>query len=264
MIVPQETVNIKSTVSVVIITLNAEAQIQKCLDSVRFATEIIVLDSGSQDRTVEICRTYTEQVYQTDWPGFGIQKNRGIDLATGHWVLVLDADEYLTPELQQEIQAIVNTESSSAVAYKMLRHSTFMGKIIRHGDWRNDWITRLFQRGAARYTEDRVHEKLCVQGEVSCLQGVLLHDTVTSVEDSLRKLNQYSTLGAEQRVAKGRGGNLLTAIVHGAWTFVRSYIVRRGFLDGQEGYLIALLTAQGSFYKYIKADYLYRTSSKII
>lgn len=243
------------SLSVVIITLNAAEHIRSCLESVKWATEIVVLDSGSTDETIKICQEYTSNVHQTDWPGFGRQKNRAIDHATQDWILVLDADEYLTPELQLEIQAMI-AQPSDVAAYQIRRLSTFMGKLIRHGDWGKDWITRLFRTGTARFTEALVHESLVVNGSVGRLRAILQHDTVMNLESALRKMNEYSTLGAEQMKARGKRATLFQAYTHGFWSFYRSYLINLGFLDGKEGYLIALLIAQASFYKYVKCRYL--------
>ena len=241
--------------SVVIITLNAAEHIRQCLESVAWAEEIVVLDSGSTDGTVEICREYTSHVHLTDWPGFGRQKNRAIDHATQDWILVLDADEYLTPELQKEIRQVIN-QSTHLAAYRIRRLSTFMGKLIRHGDWGKDWVIRLFQKGTAHFTDALVHESLVVDGEVGSLRASLHHDTVMSLESALRKLNEYSTLGAQQMKNRGRSASIGTAWLHGFWAFCRCYFINLGFLDGCEGYLVALLTGQASFYKYMKCTYL--------
>ncbi len=243
------------SLSVVIITLNAAPHIKKCLESVKWADEIVVLDSGSTDGTLEICREYTSGVHQTDWPGFGRQKNRAIDCATKDWILVLDADEWLSEALQVEIRAVIKTETDKA-AYRIRRQSTFMGQCIQHGDWGKDWIVRLFQRGQARFTEALVHENLTTHGKVGDLRASMQHDTVTTLESALRKMNEYSTLGAQQMLAQGRQGGFVTAWTHGAWSFFRCYVINRGFLDGKAGYLVALLTAQASFYKYMKNVYL--------
>lgn len=243
------------SLSVVIITLNAAQHIKSCLESVKWADEIIVLDSGSSDGTLEVCREYTSNVYQTDWPGFGRQKNRAIDYATRDWILVLDADEYLTSELASEIRDVI-TQSSPVSAYRIRRLSKFMGRLIRHGDWGQDWVVRLFKKGTARFTDVLVHESLIVEGEISNLKAILQHDTVTSLESALRKMNEYSTLGAEQRKTRGKTASLFQAFTHGFWSFLRCYFIKLGFLDGREGYLVALLTAQASFYKYIKCSYL--------
>ena len=243
------------SLSVVIITLNAAQHIKKCLESVKWADEIVVLDSGSTDGTLEICRAYTPFVHETDWPGFGRQKNRAVDHATKDWILVLDADEYLTPALQAEIREVIKTESDIA-AYRIRRLSTFMGKCIQHGDWGKDWVLRLFKKGTARFTEALVHESLTTKGAVGRLHATMYHDTVTSLDAALRKLNEYSTLGAQQMHEKGRQATFIKACTHATWSFFRCYVMNRGFLDGKEGYLVALLTAQGSFYKYIKCLYL--------
>ena len=242
------------SLSVVIITLNEAEHIRNCLESIKWAEEIVVLDSGSTDETIEICREYTQCIHQTDWPGFGRQKNRAIAYATQDWILVLDADEYLTPELQIEVRSVVS-ECGSVLAYRIKRLSTFMGKLIRYGDWGSDWVVRLFQKGTAQFTEALVHENLSVVGTVGRLHATMRHDTVTQLETALRKLNEYSTLSAQQMQEHGRRSSFARACISGFWCFCRSYIIKRGFLDGKEGCLIALLSAEGSFYKYIKSDY---------
>lgn len=243
------------SLSVVVITLNAGAHIKRCLESVKWADEIIVLDSGSTDETLEICKAYTSLVYRTDWPGFGRQKNRAIDHATKDWVLSLDADESLTPALQTEIRAILQTQTN-ITAYQIKRLSTLMGKRIKYGDWGSDWVLRLFKKGTARFTEALVHESLITNGPVGTLHATLDHDTVTSIDAALQKMNDYSTLGAQQMKTRGRQAGFAKALSHGIWSFCRCYLIKRGFLDGKEGYLVALLTAQGSFYKYIKSMYM--------
>ncbi len=249
------------SLSVVIITLNAAEHIRTCLESVKWAKEIVVLDSGSTDGTIEICREYTSHVHQTDWPGFGRQKNRAVEQATQDWVLVLDADEYLTTELQTEIRQVIN-QPSLVAAYRIRRLSTFMGKLIKYGDWGKDWVIRLFQKGTSHFTDALVHESLVVNGSIGNLHAILQHDTVTSLESALRKSNEYSTLGAKQMRARGKKANLRQAYIHGFWSFVRCYFINLGFLDGGEGYLIALLTAQASFYKYVKCSYLSSPATK--
>ena len=242
------------SLSVVIITLNASAHIKQCLESVKWADEIIVLDSGSTDATLEICKAYTSRVHTTDWPGFGRQKNRAIDYATKEWVLSLDADESLTPALQTEIQTVMQAQTH-ITAYQIKRLSTFMGKRIEYGDWGRDWVVRLFKQGSARFSEALVHESLTTNGPVGTLHATMDHDTVTSIEAALQKMNDYSTLCTQQMKAKGRKASFATACLHGTWSFCRCYFIKRGFLDGKAGVLVALLTAQGSFYKYIKLMY---------
>ncbi|MDF2867566.1 MAG: glycosyltransferase family 2 protein, partial [Gammaproteobacteria bacterium] len=181
--------------SVIIITKNAAEQIKTCLESVKFADEIIVLDSGSTDTTVSICQQYTDKVFVTDWPGYGIQKNRAIAKATGKWILSLDADEHLTLELQQTIQQIIKTDSEDA-AYALHRRSSFCGHYIKYGDWARDYCLRLFKAGQAKFEEIPVHERLMVSGKTAKIKGILLHDSYPDLASMLAKMNSYSSLGA--------------------------------------------------------------------
>lgn len=239
--------------SVAIITYNEAHNIRRCLESVAWASEIVVFDSGSTDETVAICRQYTPRVQVTDWPGFGVQKNRAIAACQGEWILVVDADEVVSPALQADImQRLNHNPPPAANAFILPRVSMFMNRPIRFGDWGKDAVTRLFRRGTAHYSEEVVHETLQVTGAVERLRQPLLHYTVDRLETSLRKMDQYSTLNAQKLIAKGRKASLTQACLHGLWTWVRAYIVKLGFLDGRRGFLIALLTAEGSFYKYAK------------
>jgi glycosyltransferase involved in cell wall biosynthesis len=244
-----------TTLSVIVITKNESDDIEDCLKSVAWADEIIVLDSGSIDDTVLKSKQYTPHVFVTDWPGFGQQKNRALEKATGDWVLSIDADEQVSHELHHEILAVINTRSHNT-AYAISRLSRYAGKIIRHGDWKNDVCLRLFRRGAASFSTDIVHEKLCVsQGDISVLKGFLYHRTMNSVAEMLDKMNTYSTLSAQMKYAKGDRANIWQAIFHGLWRFFRAYFLRLGFLDGKEGFLLAVAGAQEAFYRYVKMSY---------
>lgn len=245
-----------SRLSVIIITKNEAHDIKACLESVKWADEILVLDSGSTDDTVAICREYTDKVFITDWPGYGPQKNRALSYATGDWVLSLDADEQLSSALQIEIKALVAKEGVGELAYSIPRLSTYCGKIIRYGDWRKDNCLRLFRRGHAKFQEVQVHESLEVEGRVGRLSGHLLHATFKDLEEMLHKLNQFSSLSAKMRQEQGRNASLWTAILHGLWTFIRGYFLRFGFLDGREGFVLAVSNAEGSYYRYLKLMYL--------
>jgi glycosyltransferase involved in cell wall biosynthesis len=237
--------------SAVLITRNAARHLRECLQSVAFADEIIVLDSGSSDATESIAGEFhAEFVVDRDWRGFGVQKNRALDLATGEWVLSIDADEVVPPALRAEIEAVLATPQ--AEAYSMPRLSSFCGHWMRHGGWWPDRITRLFRRGRARFSADVVHERLVVDGASAELREHLLHYSYHSYEDVLDKLNRYSTLGAEQAFAAGKRATPLSAWARGAWAFVRTYLLRLGFLDGVAGYLLARYNAQTTFYKYVK------------
>lgn len=241
------------TISVTIITKNEADNIRQCLESVTWADEIVVLDSGSDDDTVAICREFTDKVLETDWPGFGVQKNRALDQATGDWVLSLDADEVVSPALATEIQAAVK---GAPIVYQMPRLSTFCGRKIRHSGWYPDYVARLFPRGTARFTDDLVHETLSYTGTAKKLKTPLDHNTTPDLHDAIEKMNSYSSLGAEKKHGQGKPSGLLKALVHGFWTFVKTYIIRAGFLDGKEGFILAVANAEGCYYRYLKLMYL--------
>ncbi|MYN13849.1 glycosyltransferase [Pusillimonas sp. TS35] len=248
------------TLSVIIITKNEAANIGACLDSVAFADEIIVLDSGSTDGTREIAAARGARVsLSDDWPGFGIQKNRALDLATGEWVLSLDADERVPAELAAAIQAAM--AAPAADAYKIARLSNFGGRWIRHSGWWPDYVVRLFRRGSARFKEVAVHESLLAQGSVAVLPGHFLHYPYADLESFIAKQNHYSSVAAQLLHEKGRTTSVSGAVGHAAWTFVRHYIVRRGFLDGREGFILAIMAGVGSYFRYTKLLFLNRQGS---
>lgn len=236
--------------SAIIITKNEAANIRRCLSSVAFANEIVVVDSGSTDDTLDICQEFTTKIHQLDWPGFGPQKNRALALASGDWILSIDADEIINDALRAEI---LNTlKSPTADAYSFLRQSFYCGKFIRHGDWRNDHVVRLFRKHKAAFSKDLVHESLIVNGKISKLKQPLLHYSFVTAEQVLQKINDYTSLSAAQKHKHGKSGGLFKAILHGLWTFLKGYILRRGFLDGKQGFMLAVSNAEGSYYRYIK------------
>ncbi len=245
----------KPTLSVIIIVKNEEHDIRSCLESISWADEIIVLDSGSTDNTVSIAKEFTDKVYTSiDWQGFGVQKNRALAYASCEWVLSLDADEQVTDVLHHEITNAI--QSANSFIYKLPRLSSYCGKFIRHSGWWPDYVTRLFKRGEAYFSNDLVHERLVFQGEVAKLTNPLLHVTYKDLDEVISKINQYSTLGAKNSFKKGIRGGLLTAIVHGFWAFIRTYIFRGGFLDGAEGLMLAISNAEVTYYRYLKLFYL--------
>ncbi len=240
------------TLSVIIIAKNEEQMIRDCLQSVSWADEIIVVDSGSNDNTVGICKKLGAQVHVMDWPGFGPQKNRALNLATGDWVLSLDADERVSPELHSEIQSAI-ANSGGAVAFRMPRSSSYCGRIMHHSGWWPDYVTRLFKRGRARFSDDPVHERVIVEGTTATLEQSLLHTAYRNLEQVLQKLNDYSTTGASMLYQQQRKTTLGIAVFHGLWTFARTYFLRAGFLDGREGFMLAVSNAEGAYYRYLKA-----------
>lgn len=238
--------------SVVVITKNEARVIARCLQSVAWANEIIVLDSVSTDGTPDIARSLNAMVTSSaDWPGFGAQKNRALALATGDWVLSLDADEWITPELRAQIERAIATPERN-VAFKMPRLSSYCGRFMRHSGWWPDHVTRLFKRGAARFSGDLVHERLLVDGTVGALREPLRHEAIVDLADALGKMNAYSTAGAMMQLERGKRSSLTAAVVHGIWTFIRTYVLRAGFLDGREGFMLAVSNAEGAYYRYLK------------
>jgi glycosyltransferase involved in cell wall biosynthesis len=186
-----------------------------------------------------------------DFAGFGAQKNFALSLATGEWLLSLDADERVSEELAGEIMnAIANPKGK---AYEMPRLSSFCGRPMRHSGWFPDYVLRLFRRGAARFSDDLVHERVIPSGFVIRLKHPLIHHPVLRLEDALSRMDRYSTAGAEMLVASGRRVSFITGIVRGLWTFIRTYLLRGGFLDGREGFLLAVANAEGTYYRYMKA-----------
>ncbi|MDD5475447.1 MAG: glycosyltransferase family 2 protein [Syntrophales bacterium] len=241
--------------SVIIITKNEEVAIGACLDSVAWADEIVVLDSGSSDGTVDICRRYTNRVYETDWPGFGPQKNRALDKASGSWILSIDADERITPALKEEILKVI-AGPGAFDAYEMPRLSSFCGRPIRYSGWWPDYITRLVRKGRSRFSDDLVHERLVVEGKTGRLSNPILHEAFESLEDVIDTMNRYTTAGAHMMRRRGEKSSLLRAVSHGLWAFLYTYIGRGGFMDGREGFLVALYNGEHSFYRYAKRLYL--------
>lgn len=243
------------TLSVIVITKNEAARILGCLESVAFADEIIVLDSGSTDNTVALARAFGASVHVTeDWPGFGPQKNRALDLAHSDWVLSIDADERVTPELQASIERVMQADGPQA--YQAARLSDFCGRFIRHSGWWPDHVVRLFKRGSARFTSAAVHEKVDATGPVGTLDGHFIHFPYDNLDALVTKVNRYSSDAAAMMYARGKRTSLAGAIGHSLWTFIRIYLIRRGFLDGKHGFVLAATAASGSFFRYAKLMFL--------
>ena len=240
------------SLSVIVIVKNEAAVIRRCLESVVWADEIVVLDSGSTDATVEICRACKARVEATaDWPGFGAQKNRVLALATGDWVLSIDADEWVTQELRAEIQAAIAVPGASG-AFQMPRLSSYCGRFMRHSGWWPGRVTRLFRRGQARFSDNLVHERLIVDGAVGTLRAPLMHESYRNLEQVLAKVNAYSSAGAAMAHERGSRASLGGAVLRGLWSFFRTYFLRAGFLDGREGLMLAISNAETTYYRQVK------------
>ena len=241
----------ETTLGVAIITKNAAPRLAECLSAVAFADAIVLIDGGSTDGTVEIAEAHGARVLQqTDWPGFGPQKNRALDALDTDWILSIDADEIVSPELVAAIRVAI--AAPDADVYAVDRLSSFCGHWIRHSGWYPDWIPRLFKRGAARFSDDLVHERLVFDAPAQRLTGKLMHYSYEDFETVLRKLDAYSTAGAQQRHAAGKGGSFGKALGRGAWAFIRTYVLRRGFLDGRAGLMIAVFNAETVYYRFLK------------
>lgn len=239
--------------SVIIITKNESANIADCLASVAWADEIIVVDSGSTDDTASIARESGARVYvHADWPGFGPQKNCALDYAVCEWVFSIDADERVTPALRASIEAVLDMPAEEHAAYEISRLSSYCGHFIKHAGWYPDYIVRLFRRDAARFSDDLVHEHLLVEGHAGKLDGELLHYSYQNLEQVLGKVNQYSSAGAAMMQQRGKRATLSGAVLRGLWSFIRTYFLRAGFLDGQEGFMLAVSNAEGTYYRYLK------------
>lgn len=244
------------TLSVILITRNESRNVLGCLQSVDFADEWIVVDAASSDDTRERAEGFGARVVRTDdWPGFGVQKGRALALARGRWVLSLDADERVDAGLAQAIRAAVaapDAATGGPAGYELDRLSSFCGQWMRHGDWYPDRVLRLVRREKARFTEDLVHERLEVDGTVDRLPGHLMHETMRDLDDAIDKMNRYTSGRARDRVRQGRRGGLGLGLAHGLWAFLRAYVVKRGFLDGRLGLVLALYIAEGTYHRYLK------------
>ncbi len=241
-----------TTLSIVLIVKDESENIVSCLESASFADEIVVVDSGSLDDTLELAAKYTDKIFvEPEWPGYGIQRQRAQEYATSEWILMLDADERITPELQQSITRIVKDNKQNCV-YDTARLSHCFGSYIRHSGWYPDYVTRLYPRTKAAYNASMVHEKLEYPSELKLkkLTGDLLHYTYRDMNHYLVKSAGYAEAWSKQRYEQGKRATLLQGALHAVGCFVRMYILRAGFLDGRQGLLLAFLSSHSTFVKY--------------
>lgn len=245
----------KAPLSVIMIAKNEAANIEACLASFAFARERIVYEQGSNDDTVARARALGALVSQSnDWPGFGLQKNRALEQATQDWVLSIDADERVSSELAEEIVAIVNGDpDKQCAAYEIPRLTNFCGRWILHCGWTPDHVVRLFRRGTARFSDDMVHERVLLGATKPCrLKSPLFHYSYPTPAHYWRKLEQYSHAWALQKHREGVRTSMLRAAASGAVAFLRSYLLRLGFLDGAMGFAVCTMQAQAAFGKYFE------------
>lgn len=240
-------------VSVIVITKNEEHNIDDCLRSVSWAKEIVVVDTGSTDATIERARQFTEKVFSHEWQGYGETKNFALQQCSYEWVLWIDADERVTPELQGEIQKALEMVENTTVAFRIPRLANFLGKWIYHCGWYPGKVIRLFRKSSATFSKAKVHEQLLVgEGKIGELQAHLLHYTDPTLEHYFEKLNRYTSLAAEDLYARRKRFHLYQLFVHPLWIFVKMYILKAGFLDGMQGFILCVLSAHYVFVKYAK------------
>jgi glycosyltransferase involved in cell wall biosynthesis len=238
--------------SVFIIALNQEANIGDCLASVSFADEIVVVDTGSADRTVELARAYTDRVLTAPWAGFGRTKNFALDQARGDWVFSLDTDERVPPALKDEILAVVEADGPLA-GYRVPRKNYFCGRWIKRLGWYPDYTLRLFRRGQGRFRDREVHEEVVVAGAVGTLKTPLTHYSYKSVSEYVARMDRYARLAAQELAKAGRRPFPGELFLRPFFSFLHLYVIRLGFLEGTTGYTLAVLM---SVYKFLKYYYL--------
>ncbi len=236
--------------SVILIVRNEAHCLDHCLRSVAdIADEIIVLDTGSSDGTQALARGYGAQVQKTDWPGFGAQKARALGMARGEWVLSIDADEHLTPQLAEEVRNAIQSGPPDINGYYLRYLNRWCGHPVRFGDWGSKRHIRLFRREKAHFTLATVHERAICDPKLGELKGLMIHDSIASQAEAWHKRLHYALLGAEALAAKRRGG-LASAIGHSGWSLIRSLVLRWGGLDGATGWRVAWYNASGAWLKY--------------
>ncbi len=240
------------TLSAVLIVKNEQDSLSECLDILSWVDEIIVVDAGSSDRTIDIAKKFTQKVFsEPDWQGYGLQRQRAQSYASGDWLVMIDADEHVTPELRASIQSVIKQNDVSKI-YALPRLSWIFGRFIRHSGWYPDYVNRLYPRSKANYGDEKVHEKLHFGHDMQVikLKGDLLHYTYRDLQHYLVKSASYAAAWAEQRQAKGKRSSLFQGFWHAVACFLRMYIFRLGFLDGRQGLLLAILSGHSTFVKY--------------
>jgi len=240
----------KLPLSVVIIAKNAASQIGECIDSVQFADEILVVDSGSEDETRAIAEVKGCRLVEKEWLGFGRQKQFAVSIAKHDWVLCIDVDERVSPVLAAEIAATM--VAPRVMAYRMARRNRFLGKWLSHGEGYPDWSLRLFHRARASWSNDEVHEAVITTAEVGTLKGDLLHDSAEEVTHYLAKQNRYSSLHADALYQQGVRAGYLKLFLSPMARFIKFYFLRLGFLDGGPGFAHVAIGCFAAFAKYAK------------
>jgi glycosyltransferase involved in cell wall biosynthesis len=246
----------KIPLSVAIITKNEEANILSCLQSISFVGQIVVVDSGSTDKTLEIAADFGCEIYSEAWRGFGPQKQLAIEKCRLPWILVLDADEHIPPDTADIIKKIVTDSNVKDAGFSFPRKNYFQGRWIKHAGWWPDRIVRLFRKEAGRITTAMVHESVEVQGMVGVLDVPIEHFTESSLSKIIQKIDKYSTLGAQEAFKDGKHSSVFSAFMRAFFTFNQDYFLRLGILDGRQGLTLAVTDAVNKFFKYAKLSEL--------
>ncbi|PYR94943.1 MAG: hypothetical protein DMF84_02810 [Acidobacteria bacterium] len=247
--------------TVTVITRNEGENIGPCLASVAWADELVVIDAGSTDDTVAIARRHSARVEVRSWPGYGAQRNYAASIASNDWILTIDADERVSPELAAEIKNVLATEPARR-GYRMPRVTWYLGRWIRGTDWYPDYQVRLYDRHAGHWNDRRVHESIALDGEPGLLHHDLQHFAYRDISHHLSTIDQYTTLAAEQWAEEGRRVSLAGVIVHPPFAFLRNYVLKRGFTQGAAGLLVSLLNSYYVFLKMAKAWELDRSGAR--
>lgn len=250
-----------SSISAIIITKNEELNIWECLNSLKWVDEIVVVDAGSTDKTIDIAKEFTKKIFIRQWDGYGAAKNFALEKCTSDWIFWIDADERATPELQNEIQIFINSNNQDYCALSMPRRANFLGKWINHCGWYPGRIIRIFRRSKGYFTDNKVHERLEVKGKIFRLKSDLLHYTDPTLEHYLNKLNKYTSLAAEDLVESKKKFSIIKMLVNPVWTFIRMYFIKLGFLDGVPG---LILSFQSSYYVFTKYAKMWEQTNKTI
>jgi glycosyltransferase involved in cell wall biosynthesis len=238
-----------TTLAACVIACNEEDRIGDCLASLAFADELLVVDSGSTDRTAAIARERGARVIVRDWPGYAAQKNFALEQVAADWVLSVDADERVTPELAREVRALIEEAPAGLAGASVPRRTWYLGRWIRHGGWYPDRKVRLVRRGRGRWVGEHVHERLIAEGALRALRGDLLHYTYRGIADHLRTIDRFTTEAARGLAARGARGAAAGMVVHPPLKFLKMYLLKAGFLDGLPGLVVAVL---GSYYVFLK------------
>ncbi len=250
----------KVPLSVAIITRNEEENIRACMESVSFASQVVVIDSGSTDATLKIAAEFGCEIYSEEWRGFGPQKQSAVEKCRLPWILVLDADERIPPPTAEIIKKIVTDLQTPEAGFSFPRKNYFQGRWIKHAGWWPDRIVRLFRKNAGRMTTVSVHEAVEIRGVVGMLDVPIEHFTESSLSKIIQKIDKYSTMGAYEAHKEGKSSSIFSAFTRAFFTFIQNYFLRLGLLDGKQGLILAVTDSINKFFKYAKLSELARTN----